>query len=233
MVHVRIADYTRMACILSKAPIFCRATFRKNIIFASVTKITRGKTYEHFTNRTNIFAERKFKLKDNISSDYKLIYREQGIINVITTIAHNGGWMGVIFSVFLAGYIICKNPPVEEGATTTTFNNGGIIRPLSKLNRAAIVLFTFVSSVTLILCSKGIPFRIYHSPAEKLYKAVFVRSLLGKKQVVTFGEGTVVPAFKRKHLGDVLFNINGRIVILDKECFPVPHVRERMICRID
>lgn len=219
-----------MACILNKAPILCRTTFYRNIIFGSVTKVTRN--YQHYTNRTNIIAERNFKLKDNISSDYKLIYREQGIINIITTIAYYGGCVGVIFNVFLAGYIIYVNPPVEE-EVKTTFSSGGIIKPLSKLGRVGILLFTFVTSISLILCSRMIPFRIYHSPVEKLYKAVFVPSILGKKQIVTFGEGTAVPKFKRKHIGNVLFNINGRTVLLDKECFPVPYVRERMICKTD
>lgn len=217
-----------MACILSKAPILCRTTFHKNIIFGSVTKITRS--YPHYSNRTNIIAEQKFRFKDNISNDYKIIYREQGIVNIITTIAHNAGWIGVILSVFLTGYIIYVNPPVEK-EPTKTFSNGGMIKPLSKLARAGIVLFSFAASVSLIVCSRMIPFRIYYNSAEKLYKAVFVRSILGKKQIITFGEGTAVPKFKRAHTGDILFNINGRTILLDKECFPVPYVRERMICK--
>ncbi|XP_070160844.1 uncharacterized protein [Polyergus mexicanus] len=219
-----------MACILSKAPILCRTIFRKNIIFGSITKITRSDS--HYSNRTNIIVEQKFRLKDNISNDYKIIYREQGIVNTTITIAHNGGWIGIIFSVFLVGYLIYVNPPVKEEAKDT-FSNGGIINPLSKLARVGIVLFTFAASVSLIVLSKMIPFRIYYNSAEKLYKAVFVRSILGKKQILTFGEGTAVPKFKRAHTGNILFNINGRTVLLDKACFPVPYVRERMICKTD
>ncbi|CAL1676305.1 unnamed protein product [Lasius platythorax] len=222
-----------MACMLSKAPILCRATFHKNITFGSVTKITRLQSYEHYSNRTNAIAEQKFRLKDNISKDYKLVYREQGIINITTTIAYNAGWIGIILSASLMGYIIYKNPPVEGVERTFGQDAKGVIKPLSKLNRALIILFGFAASLTLIIGSKAIPFRIYYSSAEKLYKALFVRSVLGKKQIVTFGEGTAVPIFKRKHLGDLLFKINGRTVLLDKECFPVPFVRERMISKTD
>ncbi|XP_072753863.1 uncharacterized protein [Anoplolepis gracilipes] len=212
-----------MAYIL-KAPILCRTVFHKNIIFGSITKTS----YKHLSNKINIIAEQKFRLKDNISNDYKIVYREQEIINLITTISHYSGWIGVIFSAFLTGYVIYKNPPVEK-EIETEFKNGGIIRPLSKLSRAVMLFFSFAVSVTLIICSKMIPFRIYYSPVEKLYKAVFVRSILGKKQILIFGEGTAVPIFKREHVGDILFKINGHTVLLDKECFPVPYVRERMI----
>lgn len=215
-----------MACILSRAPIFCRAAFHKNIIFRSVTQIKRVYSFEHLTNKTNPFVEQKFRLKDNISKDYKLVYREQKFVNTVITIAHIFGWVGAIFGVLLTGYIIYKNPPMNEGLE---FKEGGIIMPLSNLNKALILIGCSGICVTLIICSRIIPFRIYHSATEKLYKAIFVPSMSGKKQIITFGEYTAVPIFKRKHMGDIFFKINGRIVLLDKECFPVPFMRERMI----
>lgn len=220
-----IADYT-MAYILSKTPILCRAAFHKNIILGSVTKIT--KSYMHQTNKTNVIAERKFRLKDNISDNYKLIYREENIMNVMITFAYNTAWIGIIFCTVFIGYLIYKNPPVEE-QKELTFSSGAYASSLSKLARTAISLFSLALIVTVILCCRIIPFRIYHNSAEKLYKAVFVRSILGKKQIVTFGEGTVMPIFKRKHAGNILFNANGRIILLDRECFPIPYMREQMI----
>lgn len=214
-----------MAYILNKTPILCRAAFYKNIIFGPVTKIARSCMYQ--SNRTNIIAEREFKLKDNISSNYKLIYREQRLINIIITVVYNSAWVGIIFCTFFIGYLIYKNPPVEQKIKVVSPN--AYIGPLNKLARIGIILFSFALTIAVLLCCRIIPFRIYHSPAEKLYKVVFVRSIFDKQQIVTFGEGTAVPLFKHKHIGDTLFNINGRIILLDKECFPVQHMREQMI----
>lgn len=217
-----------MAYILSKTPILCRAAFHKNIIFGPVTKITKSCMYQ--SNKTNIIAEREFKLKDNISNNYKLIYREQRYFNIIVTLIYNSAWVGIIFGTFLMGYLIYKNPPVEE-QKTKIFTTNSYMKPLSKLARIGVTLFSLALTIVVLLCCRMIPFRIYHSPAEKLYKIVFVRSIFDKQQIITFGEGTAVPLFKREHVGDVLFNINGRITLLDKECFPVQHMREQMICK--
>lgn len=216
-----------MAYILNKTPILCRAAFHKNIILGSVTKIT--KSYMHQTNKTNVIAERNFRLKDNISNNYKLIYREQTAMNVMITFAYNVSWLGIIFCTVFIGYLIYKNPPVED--KKLTFNSDVYMPSLSKLARIAMLLFSLATTVTVIVCCRIIPFRIYYNPAEKLYKAVFVRSILCKKQIVTFGEGTAIPIFKRKHTGNLLFNVNGRIVLLDRECFPIPYIREQMICK--
>ncbi|XP_025266063.1 uncharacterized protein LOC112638460 [Camponotus floridanus] len=215
-----------MAYILNKTSILCRAAFHKNIILGSVTKIT--KSYMHQTNKTNIIAEQKFRLKDNISNNYKLIYREQRAMNVMITLAYNTAWLGIIFCTVFMGYLIYKNPPVEEHKKLT-FISSAYASSLSKSARTAILLFSLALTITVIVCCRIIPFRIYYSPAEKLYKAVFVRSILCEKHIVTFGEGTAMPIFKRKHTGNILFNVNGRIILLDKESFPIPYMREQMI----
>src|SRR5436309_1575037 len=127
-----------MACFLSKAPILYRATLRKTIILGPVTKITRGVNHDHLTNRTSLFVQQKFRLQDNISSDYKLIYREQKFINLCATIGYNGGWVGVILGAFLAGYLILVDPPVMEESKDQIFQDG-VMSPLSKPVRAIMV----------------------------------------------------------------------------------------------
>ncbi|XP_029159955.1 uncharacterized protein LOC114931962 [Nylanderia fulva] len=217
-----------MACILSKAPIFYRAAFHKTIIFGSVTQVNRRLYNQHLTNKTNAFMERKFRFKDNISNDYKLVYREQKIVNGIMIIGHTAGWIGAIYGMCLMGLEFLMDPPMDKGVE---FEGGGILMSLSKPKKILLLLCCIGICTTLILCSRIIPFRIYHSATEKLYKAVFVPSISFKKQIVTFGEFTAVPIFKRRHAGDILFKINGRIVLLDIECFPVPFMRERMIIK--
>jgi len=216
-----------MAYIMNKIPILCRPVFHKNIIFGPINKNVLVKSYEHLTNKTNPWAEKKYRLKDNISDDYRLVYREQLGVNTITVAAYHIGWISLISSIFIIGYMIYEKPPLKK--ETEIIGSKGILRPLTTLQRVFMLFTSFAVSIILIVGSRTIPFRIYHNPTEKIYKAVFVSRVFGKMQTETFGEGTVVPVFSRKFLGDILFNINGRIVILDKECFPVPYVREQMI----
>ncbi|XP_012539734.1 uncharacterized protein LOC105838598 [Monomorium pharaonis] len=217
-----------MAYILGKASILCRSGFRMNIIPGSINKNTFVRSYEYLSNKTNPWAEQKYKQKDNISDNYQLVYREQSFINLVTTSGYHIGWLGLVTSTICLGYVIYKKPPVQEkgseDAPTTE-----VIRPLTAMERIVLLFLSFVISTVLIVGTRTLPFRIYHDPVGKMYKAVFVSRILGKKQIETFGEGTVVPVFSRKSLGDLLFNINGRVVILDKECFPVQYVRERML----
>lgn len=217
-----------MAYILNKVPLLCRSVFRKNIISGPINKNTLVKNYEHFTNRTSRWAERKYKLKDNISDGYRLVYREHPtrIFTIFAT--YHLGWIGFASSIFCAGYLIYMKPPVREKGIEGILEDE-VLRPLSALERILALLTSFTMSIILIVCSKIIPFRIYHNSTEKIYKGVFVNRILGKKQIETFGEGTAVPVFSCKSLRNLLFNINGRIVILDEESFPVQCVRERMI----
>ncbi|XP_018376140.1 PREDICTED: uncharacterized protein LOC108769597 [Trachymyrmex cornetzi] len=214
-----------MAYLLNKTSILWRPVFHKNIISGPINKNTLVKSYEHLTNKTNAWAEQKFKLKDNISNGYRLVYREQLTMCRFIILTYHFGWTCLAVSLFTLGYFIYK-PPVQERITNTLPDGELTLRSLSNLERLLFILGIFTVSIILIVGSKTIPFRIYYSSTDKIYKAVFVNRILGKTQMETFGEGTVVPVFSR---GDTFFNINDRIVILDKECFPVQSVRERMI----
>lgn len=216
-----------MAYILNKTPILRRSTFYKNIISGSINKNTLV-NHEHLTNKTNPMAEKRFKLKDNISDGYRLIYREHSVVNIVVAGAYHIGWIGLVAGTFSLGYLIYKNPPVREEGTEGILHSGRVLRPLTALERVFMLFASFTVSIILIVISKTIPFRIYHNSTEKVYKAVFVNRIFSKKQMETFSEGSAVPVFNQ-YLGDILFNINGRIVLLDKECFPVPNIRERMI----
>ncbi|XP_012227876.1 uncharacterized protein [Linepithema humile] len=218
-----------MAYILSKIPILCQTAFHKNIRFKSAVKMISIRNC-HITNRTNPMAEQRFKLKDNISSDYKLIYREHKIVNFVTIVAYTCGWLGLTAGTMSMGYLIYKNPPLQQEGIKDG-SGKEILKPLSQFGRITAICASITLSILAIIASKVIPFRIYHNPTEKLYKAIFVSNALGKAQILTFGEGTVVPKFGRKYIGDLLFDINGYTVLLDKECFPVPYAREQMIRR--
>lgn len=223
-----------MAYILNKAQILCRPAFLKNIISSPINK--RLKSYKHFSNRTNVWTEKKYKLKDNISDDYRLVYREHSSFNMMIAVAYHVGWMGIVAGTLSTGYLIFMKPPVYEkkgmeGVLIKEYE--GIVEPLTNVGRVLMLCASFAISTLLIVCSKTIPFRIYYNSAEKVYKGVFVHRIFGKKQIETFGEGTVIPVFSRKSLGHIFFNMNGRIVILDKECFPVPSIREQMICKTE
>lgn len=215
-----------MTHILNRAQVWCRSAFLKNIISSP----SKRNNYEYFTNRTNAIAEKKYKLKDNISDDYRLVYREHSTISRVMVVAYHMGYIGIATSILSMGYFIVKRPPLqEEGMEGVLQKYDNVIIPLSNVGRVLMLCASFAVSIVLIVASKTIPFRIYHNPMEKMYRAVFVSKIFGKKQIETFGEGTVIPVFRRKSLGNVLFNMNGRIVILDKECFPVQSVREQMI----
>lgn len=218
-----------MAYILNKAQILCRPAFLKNIISSPINK--RLKSYEHFSNRTNAWTEKKYKLKDNISDSYRLIYREHSTISMVFAVAYHMGWMGIVTSTLSMGYLIYMKPPLQEKGMEGVLRkeHEGLIMPLTTMGRVLMLCASFAISMVLVVGSKTIPFRIYHNPVEKVYKAVFAHRIFGKKQIETFGENTVIPVFNRKSRGNVLFNMNGRIVILDKECFPVPSIREQMI----
>ncbi|XP_018318251.1 uncharacterized protein [Mycetomoellerius zeteki] len=218
-----------MAYLLNKTSILCRPVFHKNIISGPINKNTLVKSYEHLTNKTNTWAEKKYKLKDNISNGYKLIYREQLTMNMLITSTYYVGWISFALSLYTLGYFIYMKPPVLKGVKNVLSEEKLTLKPMNNLERLLLILASFTLSIILIVGSKTIPFRIYYNSADKIYKAVFVKGILGKTQMETFGEGTVIPVFNRKNQADFLFNINGRIVILDKECFPVQSVRERMI----
>ncbi|XP_011685567.1 PREDICTED: uncharacterized protein LOC105448599 [Wasmannia auropunctata] len=218
-----------MAYILNKATVLCRPVFRKNIISGPLNKITLVKSNQQMTNKTNAWAEQKYKLMDNISDGYRLVYRELSAISTTITVAYHAGWLGVAVSTISLGYLIYMRPPVQD---TVRGSDEKLLMPLSAVGRIIALLGSFAVAAILIVGSKTIPYRIYYNAAEKVYKAVFVNRILGKKQIETFGEGTVVPVFSRKYIGDILFKINGRIVILDKECFPVQSIRDQMICKI-
>jgi len=184
---------------------------------------------DHLTNRTNLKAEQQFKLKDNVNNNYKLIYREQRNISFMIVSSYYFGWLGFICSTFGLGYLLIKNPPLREKGKIDDFG-GEVMIPLSKFGRIAMVFGGIALSFSIIMVSKIMPIRIYHNPTEKLYKAVFAYNVWSKAPLLTFGEGTVVPKFN-KYFKDLVFNINGHTILLDKESFPVPYVREQMICR--
>jgi hypothetical protein len=219
-----------MAYILSKITI-CRTAFHKNVSFKSTVQMMCTRN-SHLTNKTDIKAEQRFKLRDNISSNYKLIYREQRTINSTVVVGYCGGWLSLTVTLIIMGYLLYKDPPLLQESLK---NKSGkeILKPLSKLGRITITSVGIALSILVIMVSKTIPFRIYHNPTEKLYKVVLINNVVGKAQILTFGEGTAVPKFRSKFLGHVLFDINGHTVLLDKESFPVSYVHEQMIRRTD
>ncbi|XP_019698894.1 uncharacterized protein LOC105187429 isoform X2 [Harpegnathos saltator] len=73
-----------MAYILSKIPVLYRAAYYKNIILGPAKITHLGAKITHIRNhgysspvKLHSLEEQKFKLKDKISDDYKLIYKEQ------------------------------------------------------------------------------------------------------------------------------------------------------------
>ncbi|XP_011172505.1 uncharacterized protein LOC105204923 [Solenopsis invicta] len=219
-----------MAYIMSKTTILCRPVFCKKIISGPINKNTFARSYQQLTNKTNAWAEQKYKQKDDISNSYRLVYREHSLVNLVTTAAYHVGWLGFFTSTFGLAYLIYEKPPVREKEPEDPAA-GQKFRPLTAAERVLMLFVSFALSTLLVVGSRTIPFRIYHDSAEKIFKAVFVSRILGKKQIETFAEGTAVPIFSRKHLGDLLFKVNGRTILLDKECFPVPYIREQMICK--
>lgn len=220
-------DITRMAAILSKAPILCRTAFQKKLIFGPITKIILVKNQGHLTNRTNIRAEQRFRLKDNISDDYRLIYREQKFIEAVCVISYNSGWIGLALGSFLAAYLVYEDPPVTDVERPGFFNT---LKPLTKVGRIIMLIGGFVICVLLLTVSRTMPLRIYHSSTQKMYKMIIVDNIFRGKKMLTFGEGTVTQKFKRSGftLG-ALYDINGHTILLDIESFPVQSMREQMI----
>ncbi|XP_011050179.1 PREDICTED: uncharacterized protein LOC105143501 [Acromyrmex echinatior] len=221
-----------MAYLLNKTSILWRSVFHKNIISGPINKNTLVKNYKHLAHKTNAWTEQKYKLKDNISNGYRLVYREHSNICTLIILTYHFGWLSLAANLSVLGYFVCMKPPVQEETENLLPDDKLILRPSSNLGRLLLILGSFTISIILIVGSKTIPFRIYHNSADKIYKAVFVNRILGKTQMETFGESTIVPVFSRNR-GDIFFKINGRIVILDKECFPVQSMRERMIHKIE
>ncbi|XP_018337172.1 PREDICTED: uncharacterized protein LOC108745491 [Trachymyrmex septentrionalis] len=221
-----------MAYLLNKTSILWRPVFHKNIISGPINKNTLVRSHEYLTNKTNAWAEQKYKLKDNISNGYRLVYREQSNLCTLITSTYHFGWLSLAASLFILGYFILK-PPVQEEVENTLSDDQLILRPSSNLERLLLIFGSCTLAIIFIVGSKTIPFRIYYNSVDKIYKAVFVNRILGKTQMETFGEGTAVPAFNRKNRNGIFFKINGRIILLDKECFPVQSIRERMICKTE
>lgn len=227
--YLMLQNCIRVANIMSKISTLCRATFHKNINFRPITRNMFVKNMHEYLNRapnrTNFKAEQRFKLWDNISNDYKLIFREQRAMSMTFVVAYNLGWIGSLFIAPLTiAYVIIKDPPVGEEKLQGIF---GPIKPINKTGRKIMMWTGFVMFVSLIVVGKILPIRIYHDPNKKLYKAVFA-GILHKKNILTFSEGTAVPKFKY-FLKDHLFDINGRTVLLEEEDYLVPFVREQMI----
>ncbi|XP_011146610.1 uncharacterized protein LOC105187492 isoform X2 [Harpegnathos saltator] len=220
-----------MAYILSKTPVLYRTTYYRNIILSPVAKHICIKNSRYFSSiKSDRLTEKRFKLKDNISDDYKLIYREYNRIPQLISITYYTGWFGVCFVIYIVGYIIIKNPLVSDKEVETSFSKEKLS---TETDRIFMIISGMFLSIVLILGSQMFPFRIYHNCSQKLYKAIFVSNILGKKQIEIFGEGTIIPMFKDfEHLSDIFFKINDRIVLLDKRCFQKPVLYEMMIRKV-
>lgn len=215
-----------MAYILSKAPALFR-TVNKNTIFGATTKITSMRNHRYEILRTNLKAEERFKLIDNISNNYKLVYREHRAVVITAAAGYIVGWITPLCAAICIGYIFIKNPPIEEEEKERSMT---MLKPLGKIGRIVLILSALIVSVMVTAVSKAMPLRIYHNPKEKLFKAVFAKNILGKKEVFTFAEGTATPRFTRiKLMTSTLFDINGHTVILDKESFAIPHIHELIL----
>ncbi|XP_014489238.1 PREDICTED: uncharacterized protein LOC106752214 [Dinoponera quadriceps] len=243
-----------MACILSRTPILYRATYFKSVICNPIAQVIRVKNYGHFDPiKSDSILEKKLKLKDNISDDYKLIYREHTTIHRLIILSYNGGWLFLFLSILNAIYIIITDPTLskpykrlyqeepdekyleenidEEGRLMNTDEEGNpliTMQPPSKFSKIISVFGGIVTSAILIITTKTMPLRIYHSPKQKLFKGMFVSNIIHGKKLEIFSEGSAVVMF-RKFMPEALFKINGRIVLLDKECFAVQKLREMMI----
>lgn len=220
-----------MACILKRAPILCRAACQKNIIHNSLLQVIRVRNYGHFSpNKSDTLIEKRFKLKDSISDDYKLIYREHKTLNATIIISYYSGWFFSTLGILILGYILIKDPPIVEQEEEIANKQVSLFSP--KTRRIFIVLSTVALPITLVMISRAMPFRIYYSPSQKLFKAVFVSNILRRKQIKTFSEGSAIPMFKRsRFMADSLFKINGHTTLLDRDSFAVQAIREKMICR--
>ncbi|XP_011630311.1 uncharacterized protein LOC105422587 [Pogonomyrmex barbatus] len=89
-----------MTCILNrlKTSALCRSIFHKNIVFDPVIKISHLKIHsEHVTNKINAWAEKKYKQKDNINSNYQLVYREQTTISRTIILTYHFGWKNDLY----------------------------------------------------------------------------------------------------------------------------------------
>jgi len=183
----------------------------------------------HRTNKTDIRTQEKLRCKDNVSSGYKLIYREERNVIRITAMAYYFGGMAIVITLIIMAYlfydIFVLKTPKDFYHKLSIYKS----RSLSKLDIFDLLCVAMLIAVVLVKCSKIIPLRIYHNSKEKLYKVVFVNNLLKKGELVTFAEGTAVPVFKPKETGNTLFYVNNRMILLDEESFPVPYQRENMI----
>ncbi|XP_032674860.1 uncharacterized protein LOC116845829 [Odontomachus brunneus] len=220
-----------MAYILSKTPILYRAAYYKNIITGPFAKVTCAKNYGYFSPvKSDTLIEKRFRLKDNIADDYKLIYREHNAVRVLITCSYYTGWISLLAGVIIVGYLLIENPPLDSKEVEDLF---GIIKFENELSRLLVASSGIILPIIFIRCIRIIPFRIYYSSLQKLYKVIFVPNILyRKKNIETFGEGCAVSIFNRfNFLADTFFKINGRIVMLDRDYFTVQAIREKMIYR--
>lgn len=219
-----------MTCILSKAPLLYRAVCHKNVTLGSTTKLILVRTCKHLTNRTTVSAQERLKIKDNVNSDYRLIYREQRAIINTTFVAYHAGWILIALSLSATAYLLYNIFVLQTPEPDLKWMN---IRSISRLTQFDIMCVAVVTGIALIMSSKMVPFRIYYNSKEKLYKVVFVKNIFRKTQLVTFAERSAVPVFKTR-MGDALFYVNGdRIILLDEDSFPIPFQREKMIRRMN
>jgi hypothetical protein len=167
-----------------------------------------------------------------VNSDYKLIYREEQNVITITSMAYYSGGIGIVITLGIIAYLfydifVLKTSQKDLYNDLSHFTLG----PLSKVNIFDLLCVIMLGTIVLVKYSKIIPLRIYHNSKKKLYKVVFVNNILKKGKLVTFAEGTAVPVFKSKKIGNILFYVNNHMILLDEESFPVPYQREQMICK--
>ncbi|KAL0116066.1 hypothetical protein PUN28_011135 [Cardiocondyla obscurior] len=219
-----------MIYILDKARILCRSTFRKDVISGFINKKPPARNMEHYPNhRRNTWSETKFKMKDNVSDDYKIVYREISAMNGLIVIGYYAGWVGLAVNISTLGYFIYDRNSLQKRGLKGVLHDESKTGPFTLVQQGFLWFTSTIVTVILIYGSRMLPFRIYHNPKEKMFKAVFVRDILGKKRIETFGEGTLEPAFKQKDGGKVFFKMNNRIALIDQEFFPVPYVYEQML----
>lgn len=219
-----------MACILNKTPVLYRAAYYRNIIFSPVFKVTCVKNYGYFSpNKSDVIVEKRFKLKDNITDDYKLIYREHNTIHKTIVFSYYSGWFCLLFGICITGYMIIEKPPLKTEEIKGLFTS---VQPESKVSRILIMISSVLLPIMLIYVIRMMPFRIYYSSSQKLYKAIFIKDIWRKESIEIFGENSAIPLFSRfKILEDTIFKINGRSILLDRYCFAVQATREKMIFR--
>ncbi|RLU15376.1 hypothetical protein DMN91_012370 [Ooceraea biroi] len=223
-----------MICILNKAPLLYRAAFCKNITLGRMTKLILARNCKHQTNKTPVRMQERFRLKDNVSYDYKLIYRDEKKVLTIIFSTYHFGWIGLFATLSCMVYVLYDVFVLQTPEDHRPDSLLGVeMSPLSHLHRFDLLCIATLMASMLIIYSRAIPIRIYHNPKEKLYKVVLINNIFRKGKVVTFAEGSAVPVFKRgSFIKDSLFYVNNnRMILLDEDSFPVPAEREKMLCK--